>query len=129
MAVGRQPTHPNWLTFGGQPTTLRSMETTDVAIPEWTLGWRLQRAMVHAGLQIDDMAAELGVSRSTISRFLNDNGGPPRSGYVKLWALRTGVPLEWLLNGDVEPRISPAVRESKRWNSAHPADLQELVAA
>lgn len=72
---------------------------TESTVPEWTLSWRLQRAMVHAGLQIEDMTRELGVSRSTVSRWLNERGAPPRISYLKVWALRCGVPLEWLLNG------------------------------
>lgn len=66
-------------------------------IPDWTLGWRLQRSLAHAGIGIEEMAAELGVSRSTISRWVNDHG-EPRVGYLKLWALRTGVPIGWLLD-------------------------------
>ena len=68
------------------------------AIPEWTLGWRLARALDYAGMSVEDMAAELGVSRSTISRFINDRGAPPRIGYVKLWAQLTGTNLEWVLD-------------------------------
>ena len=67
-------------------------------IPEWTLGWRLQRSLAHAGISIDDMAKEIGVSRQTISRWVNDHSDP-RIGFLKLWALRTGVPLEWLVSG------------------------------
>lgn len=66
-------------------------------IPEWTLGWRLQRALAHAGVSVEEMADEIGVSRSTVSRWLNDRGSPPRIGYVRLWALRTGCSLEWVL--------------------------------
>lgn len=69
--------------------------------PEWTLGWRMRRALAHADLQIEDMAAELGVGRTTVSRWLNDHGGRPRIGYLKLWAMRCGVPLEWLTTGNV----------------------------
>jgi transcriptional regulator with XRE-family HTH domain len=72
----------------------------EVTVPEWTLPWRMQRAMAHADLRIEDMAAELGVSRATVSRWLNEHGGPPRIGYLKLWALRCGVPLEWLRSGE-----------------------------
>ena len=72
-------------------------EQPDGEIPEWTIGWRLARALAYAGVSGEEMAAELGVSRTTISRMINDRGAPPRIGYVKLWAQRTGVSLEWVL--------------------------------
>ena len=72
-------------------------EQPDGEIPEWTLGWRLNRALAHAGISAADMAEDLGVSRATVSRWINDHGAPPRVGYVKLWALRCGVSLEWVL--------------------------------
>jgi transcriptional regulator with XRE-family HTH domain len=73
---------------------------TQTTVPEWTLGWRLQRSLAHAGMDIEDMAKEIGVSRQTISRWINERSDP-RLGYLKLWALRTGVPIEWLLTGGV----------------------------
>lgn len=77
-------------------------QTTDSGqIPEWTLPWRLQRSLAHADVSIDQMAEELGVSRQTVSRWLNEHG-QPRVGYLKLWAMRTGVPLGWLQAGGPE---------------------------
>ena len=83
---------------------------SEVMVPDWTLGWRMKRALAHAGIGIEDMAAELGVSRSTISGGVNDHGAEPRVGYLKLWALRTGVPLEWLVGGGV--RTAPIRRRA-----------------
>jgi transcriptional regulator with XRE-family HTH domain len=68
-------------------------------VPEWTLGWRLQRSLAHAGVSVQEMADELGVSRGTISRWCNDHNRPRRSD-LRLWALRTGVPLEWLMSNE-----------------------------
>lgn len=70
-------------------------EMTQGEPPAWTLGWRLQRALAHAGLSIEEMAAELGVSRQTVSRWLNEHGSPKR-GYLTVWAMRCGVPFDWL---------------------------------
>lgn len=75
------------------------------AIPEWTLGWRLQRALAHSGISAEQMASELGVVRATVSRWMHDKGAPPRAAYVKQWALRTGVSYRWL-SGDEEETAS-----------------------
>jgi len=72
-------------------------------VPEWTTGWRLQRSLAHARIQAGDMAAELQVSRATVSRWLNDKGLPPRSVYLRRWADLTGVPFLWLCHGDARP--------------------------
>lgn len=79
----------------------------EITAPEWTLGWRLLRSLAHAGISIEGMAAELGVSRSTVSRWINEHGGPPRLVYLKEWAARTGVPLEWLREGQVQAVRKP----------------------
>lgn len=76
------------------------------SIPEWTLGWRMQRALAHADVSVQQMADELGMARSSLSRWLNDHGTPPRAAFVKMWALRTGVPYEWLVTGTV-PQPNP----------------------
>jgi transcriptional regulator with XRE-family HTH domain len=68
-------------------------------IPELTLGWRMQLALGRR-ISVEAIAEELGVSRSTVSRWINDRGAPPRAAYLKMWALRTGVPYEWLAGPD-----------------------------
>lgn len=67
-------------------------------IPDWTLGWRLQRALDHAGIKVGDMADEIGVVRGTVSLWLHDKG-PVREIYLKHWALRCGVNAQWLITG------------------------------
>jgi transcriptional regulator with XRE-family HTH domain len=71
------------------------------SIPPETLGWRLQRTLSFADVSVEQMSTELGVSRSTVSRWLNDRG-TPSLGYLKIWALRCGVPFGWLM-GDENP--------------------------
>lgn len=72
-------------------------------VPPETLGWRLQRALSFASVSVEQMSAELGVSRSTVSRWLNDRG-TPSLGYLKIWALRTGTPYSWLQHGAEQSR-------------------------
>lgn len=81
-------------------------------IPEWTLGWRLQRALAHSGMSVEQMARDLGVTRTTISRWLHDRG-TPRLVYIRQWALMTGVPLGWLVAGD-EPVAAPDGGDERR---------------
>lgn len=98
-------------------------------IPEWTLGWRLQRSLAHATMTTGDMADELGVARSTVSRWMNDHGSAPRAAFVKQWALRTGVPYEWLKDGET-PNNGPNTPDGQvirpsRWM----ADTRHTLAA
>lgn len=69
-------------------------------VPQWTLGWRLQRALDFAGITATAMADDLGVNRGTVSRWMHDNGAPPRNVYLQRWADLCGVPFEWLKDGD-----------------------------
>jgi len=45
------------------------------------------------------MARELEVSRSTVSGWLNDRHAP-RAIYLREWARKCKVPLDWLVEGD-----------------------------
>lgn len=72
-------------------------------IPPWTMGWRLRRSLDWAGMTVQDMAEHLELSRSQISRFLNDREDSPRAAYLRAWATRTGVPLDWIVNGNDDP--------------------------
>ena len=73
------------------------------AVPEWTLGWRLQRALAYANIPVDAMAKALGVSRSTVSRWMNDRGAEPRHIYLSRWAEWCGVSASWLTTGQMDP--------------------------
>jgi transcriptional regulator with XRE-family HTH domain len=72
-------------------------------IPEFRIGDRLRRAREITGLDRKDFAAEVGVSRSTVSNVENGVTTPSRL-VVRAWALRTGVPADWLETGMEKPR-------------------------
>lgn len=89
-----------------------TLVTDTAVVPDWTIGWRLQRALAHAGIQAGDIAVELGVSRATVSRWLNDKGDTPlRWAYIDRWSELTGVPAVWLCHGDISP-CGPQKRRS-----------------
>lgn len=67
-------------------------------IPAWTLADRLRKAREVAGLDQNELAQVLEISRNSVG---NAESGKvhPRKITLSQWALRTGVPLEWLLSG------------------------------
>jgi transcriptional regulator with XRE-family HTH domain len=67
-------------------------------VPEWTLGWRLQRSLAHAEITVPEMADKLNVTRQTVRRWATDLI-VPKPIYVKEWALICGVPYSWLAYG------------------------------
>lgn len=71
---------------------------------------RLGKALDVAGIASGDMADYLGVSRNTISNYINGRT-EPRKQTLRLWALRTGAPLEWLQTG-IWPTTGPKVPRS-----------------
>lgn len=64
-------------------------------VPEWDLADRMRKALRESEFGAGDMAEYLGVNRTTVSLWL---GGKivPRTSTLRLWAMRTGVPYEWL---------------------------------
>lgn len=92
-------------------------------VPELTLGWRLQMALDHGDVSVEDMAVKLGVSRATISRWLHDGWRkrPPRDPDLQVWARVCRVPYGWLIGdapdsvtGEYEvtvtlPKVSPKI--------------------
>lgn len=69
-------------------------------VPALTLGWRLKMALAHGGVSRDEMADNLGVTPSTLSRWMGDKGAAPSRAYVSQWALSTGVSRAWLERGE-----------------------------
>lgn len=66
------------------------------AVPTWTLGDRLTKARMHAGLKQDELATQLGCSRWSVIRYESDQNEPNRATLVA-WAVTTGVDLDWLI--------------------------------
>ena len=75
-------------------------------IPEWTLGDRLRKAREETGLDQGQFADEIGISRNSVSN-AETGATRPIKVTLKAWALRTGVPVEWLLTGVVPAGPKP----------------------
>lgn len=74
--------------------------------PPILLRQRLRIAREHAGLEQDELADMIGVSRNTIS---NAESGKvhPRRITLNAIALATGVPVSWFLEGDEDGQSGP----------------------
>ena len=79
---------------GGMTTAFESGD-----IPPVTLRHRLWIARDYAGMDQQELAAAIGVSRRTVS---NAESGQvtPRAITLNAWAAVCGVPVSWLRNGD-----------------------------
>lgn len=66
---------------------------------QFGLGDRLAKALHVSGVTNQDMADELEVSRNTVTNYINGHT-KPKGLYLRIWALKTGVPLEWLETGN-----------------------------
>lgn len=71
----------------------------------------MKKARELAGLNQDEMSAATGISRGTVSHLELDKA-PLKVSYLKLWAMATGVPAEWLENGDQPIGPTPGPGES-----------------
>jgi transcriptional regulator with XRE-family HTH domain len=93
-----------------------SMQTISTEVPEFDEADRLRKALRVADVPVQDMADYLGVSRNTVSRWIN--GAVPAKGAVlRAWALRTGVSYEWLAAGRAPSRsrrLSPVAQGNTR---------------
>jgi transcriptional regulator with XRE-family HTH domain len=85
-----------------------SEQPDEVSVPAWDVADRMRKSLRHADVGVADMGAYLGVARNTVSTWINGKIIPGKQ-TLRLWALRTGVPYEWLA-GDLDFR-RPHVRK------------------
>lgn len=82
-----------------------SIQTAGI-IPEWTQGDRLRKAREAAGLDQNELAERIDISRRTVGNYESDRV-EARMIVLKQWALATGVDLAWLI-GTTRPGGSDA---------------------
>lgn len=80
-------------------------------IPAFTAGDRLKKAREAAGMDQGELAETTGISRSTVSHLELDKA-PLKRSYLHLWAMATGVPVEWLETGLTVPPQGPGQEAS-----------------
>jgi transcriptional regulator with XRE-family HTH domain len=75
-------------------------------IPEWQVGDRMRKSLQRADMTSLDMADYLGVSQTSVSNWINCRHEPTKQTLL-LWAMRTGVPYEWLATGCTPRDLNP----------------------
>jgi len=69
---------------------------------------RMRKSLRVSGYTVHDMAEYLGVTRGTVSTWINGHVEPSVQ-TLMLWAMQTGVPYEWLTGGaPVRGRVAEA---------------------
>ena len=58
----------------------------------------MRKTLRESGLSVQDIADYLDVSRNAVSTWINGRIVPSTQ-TLRLWALRTGAPYEWLKDG------------------------------
>ena len=98
------------------------MSTATGTVPEITQGDRMRVSLRHAGLG-QEMATYLDVTRGAVGNWINDRVTPSKQ-TMRLWALRCGVPLEWLESGKAPTLPSGPGPYTTRDSNPEPADLE-----
>ena len=75
-------------------------------VPQFDMADRLRKALREADLSVQDIAEYIGVSRNTVGAWINGRTVPNKASLM-LWAMRTGVPLEWLRTGESPHQEGP----------------------
>ena len=74
---------------------------------DFDLAYRLRKSLRVVGLGVSDMAQALGVSRNTVSNWINGRARPGNTQLI-LWATYADAPLDRLQSGEAPPIESGA---------------------
>lgn len=66
---------------------------------EFDLADRLRKSLRESGVPVQSMAESLGVSRNTVSNWINGRG-KPCDDQLKVWSAITDAPYSWLKSGE-----------------------------
>ena len=90
-------------------------QTEYTQIPAWNIHDRCRKAREVAGLDQAQLAERIEVSRATISNYETGFVTKLRPIVLRQWALATGVPIEWLRDGESPHPRSPGGADADKW--------------
>src|SRR4051812_9001888 len=82
-------------------------------IPQFEMRHRLQLALEYGNVSVTEMAETLDASRTTVSNYLHGRTKPRRPD-LAMWALKCGVPLEWLVTGHTVVEAMPVAGQGAK---------------
>ena len=94
-------------------------------VPVWDQPDRMRKSLRHSGVGVAEIADYLGVSRTAVSTWINGRIQPSTQ-TLRLWALRTGVPYEWLRDGDAPGGQGPDDGCPRQDSNLRPKRYQSL---
>lgn len=94
------------------------MHASETDALEWDVADRLRKSLRASGVGVQVMADYLGMSRNSISNWINGRAVPDHR-TLMLWAMRTGVPLPWLEHGET-PEHTPTSAWAPRGSNPKP---------
>ena len=91
-------------------------------MPQWDLADRMRKALRQADTGVSEIADYLGVSRTSVSNWINGRV-PPSTQTLRLWAIRCGVSYDWLRDGPsvvagTGSRTAPTLTQRITWDVA-----------
>ena len=75
-------------------------------IPEFTIHDRLRKAREASGLDQEQLAEAIAMSRTSVSNYETGAVSNPRKIVLNAWSLATGVPVQWITTGIAPTRTS-----------------------
>ena len=98
-------------------------------IPEWDMADRMRKTLRDSGASVASVADYFGVNRNTIGNWINGHITPDLT-TQRLWAMRFGVPLEWLQTGATVPTPPDGKQTGyKSGRTGHLASMEDYVTA
>lgn len=96
-----------------------------VEVPQWTMGDRMRKARIKAGIGVSEMADTFMCSRGTITNWETDRSKASKRRMEK-WAELCGVPLLWIVRGEGYDGPSVIEESSSAWTH-WPSDEQLVL--
>jgi transcriptional regulator with XRE-family HTH domain len=88
-------------------TTTENSSSRSYSVPEFTMGDRIRRARMNAGLKQQDIEDETGISRNSVTAWEHD-ARMPSAALLRVLANYLHVPVEWIIQGTT-PTGTPTV--------------------